>query len=64
MRDPEQREEAIFNAALKLPAGQRAAYLQSACGGDAQLLANIAALFENNKVPSRQNMTCLTYCLT
>ncbi len=33
----EQREEAVFEAAVKLPAAERAAYLDQTCGGDAEL---------------------------
>jgi serine/threonine protein kinase/tetratricopeptide (TPR) repeat protein len=35
MNEPSHNEEEIFEAALKLPPEQRAAYLQTACGGDA-----------------------------
>ena len=34
------REVAAFNAARRLPAGQRAAYLDAACAGDAGRAAN------------------------
>jgi serine/threonine protein kinase/tetratricopeptide (TPR) repeat protein len=46
MSDPAPREEAILTAALKLPAGQRAAYLQEVCGGDSQLRACLEALLQ------------------
>jgi len=35
--DPEHRLEEIFNAARKLPPQERAAFLERACGGDAEL---------------------------
>jgi len=40
------REEAIFNAARSLPAPDRAAYLQAACGGDAELRMRMERLIE------------------
>jgi eukaryotic-like serine/threonine-protein kinase len=40
------REEEIFEAAAKLPASERSAYLQSACAGDAALLARIEGLLK------------------
>jgi eukaryotic-like serine/threonine-protein kinase len=42
------REEAIFNAARTLPAGDRAAYLQAACGQDAQLRMRIERLLDSH----------------
>src|ERR1700683_1224122 len=39
-----QREQAIVNGALQLPPEQRAAYVASACGGDAALRKQIEAL--------------------
>jgi serine/threonine protein kinase/tetratricopeptide (TPR) repeat protein len=42
------REEAVFQAALELPEGEeRAAYLESACGGDAQLRRRVEALLRH-----------------
>src|SRR5260370_42650457 len=38
------REEEIVEAALPLPPEQRAAYLQEACGADAQLRERVKAL--------------------
>ncbi|HTV39991.1 MAG TPA: protein kinase [Candidatus Sulfotelmatobacter sp.] len=38
------REEEIFEAALKLPEGDRAAYVDSACGGDAAMRARVTEL--------------------
>jgi eukaryotic-like serine/threonine-protein kinase len=40
----EQREEAVFEAALKLSAGERTAYLDQACAGDADLRRRVEAL--------------------
>jgi serine/threonine protein kinase len=40
----EPRDEAIFEAALKLPVDQRASYLQNTCGDDEQLRARVEAL--------------------
>jgi serine/threonine protein kinase/WD40 repeat protein len=44
MSEPEQREEAIFEAALQLPAAERAAYVDGACGGDAALQRRVEGL--------------------
>jgi len=44
MNDPRNREEAIFEAALELPASQRASYLANACGDDSALRQRIKAL--------------------
>ncbi len=44
MSQPEQREEAVFAAALQLPAAQRAAYLDQTCASDADLRRRIEAL--------------------
>ena len=43
MNDPADREAAIFGAALQLPAGQRATYLDLACAGDGVLRQRIEA---------------------
>jgi serine/threonine protein kinase len=43
---PEAREEAVLDAALKLPAEQREDYLQAACAGDEQLRAQVEALLQ------------------
>ena len=40
----DQREEALFEAALKLPPGARAAYLAEACRGDAELRGRVEGL--------------------
>jgi len=44
MNDPAKREEQIFADALQLPAGERAAFLDRACAGDAGLRQRIDAL--------------------
>ena len=49
MNEPDQREEAIFEAALQLPAAERAVYLDKACGGDARLRQRIVALLQANE---------------
>ena len=40
----EQREEAVFEAALQLPADQRSAYLDTECAGDAELRRRVEVL--------------------
>jgi hypothetical protein len=37
------REETLFAAALRLPAGERAAFLDRECGGDTQLRQRVEA---------------------
>jgi WD40 repeat protein/serine/threonine protein kinase len=44
MPNPPDREVAAFNAAINLPVGQRAAYLDQACAGDNGLRLKIEAL--------------------
>jgi WD40 repeat protein/serine/threonine protein kinase len=44
MNEAEEREEALFEAALRLPAEQRAEYLRQVCGGDADLRRRVEAL--------------------
>src|SRR5438093_155025 len=44
MNEPEQREEVVFEAALRLTDHQRAAYLDQACGGDTELRRRVDAL--------------------
>ena len=44
MNNPPDREVAVFNAALQLPAGLRAAYLEKECAGDHSLRLRIEAL--------------------
>jgi serine/threonine protein kinase len=61
------REEAIFEAALKLPAEQRADYLRDACGDDAAMCDRVKALLQANEhaggfmqPPSRNKTIVLT----
>jgi len=42
------REEAIFDAAVALPAEHREAYLEKVCGGDSQLRLRIELLLRSN----------------
>src|ERR1041385_3554994 len=44
MSDADQREEAVFEAALQLPADQRAAYLDQTCAGDADFRRRVEVL--------------------
>src|SRR5215207_6856487 len=44
MNDPTDREVAVFSAARRLPAGERAAYLREACAGDAALRQRVEEL--------------------
>jgi serine/threonine protein kinase/Flp pilus assembly protein TadD len=44
MSDPIHQEETIFSTALELSAGQRAAYLEQACGRDVKLRQRVEAL--------------------
>ncbi len=46
MSQPLEREIEIFNAARGLPPGRRAAYLDAACGGDADLRQGIEGLLQ------------------
>src|SRR5437867_4096470 len=46
MNEPEQREEVVFEAALRLTDHQRAAYLDQACGGDTELRRSVDALLD------------------
>ncbi|HUA65690.1 MAG TPA: protein kinase [Alphaproteobacteria bacterium] len=46
MNAPSNREEEIFEAALKLQGGERAAYVDSACGSDAILRARVMELLK------------------
>jgi serine/threonine protein kinase len=48
MPQPPESEIEIFNAALDLPVGARAAYLDKACGGDAALRGRVAALLKSH----------------
>jgi len=46
MNDVPNRDAAIFTEALKLPVGERAAYLERACAGDAELRRKVEVLLE------------------
>lgn len=50
-KDPERIEEAIFAAAAAKPPGERAAYLDAACGGDDALRRSIAELIAAHEAP-------------
>jgi len=50
MAADQRNEESIFHTALAKPAAERAAYLQAACGGDPELLAQIESLLAANEV--------------
>ncbi|MGO8925385.1 MAG: tetratricopeptide repeat protein [Limisphaerales bacterium] len=49
MNPPPNREVAIFNAALELPASQRGAYLQEACADDPALRLHLEALLRDHE---------------
>jgi WD40 repeat protein len=44
MNEAGPKDEAVFEAALKLPAGERAAYLDKACAGDGELRRRVEGL--------------------
>src|SRR6185436_16979207 len=46
MSDPMDREVAVFSAARRLPAGERAAYLDEACAGDEALRQRVEQLLQ------------------
>jgi len=46
MNESHQREAAIFDATVDLPAEQRATYLDQACAGDAALRRRVEALLK------------------
>src|SRR5260370_28820041 len=46
MTNPPDREMAVFSAARRLPAGQRAAYLDETCAGDAALRQRVEELLQ------------------
>ena len=50
MSQAEQREEAVFEAALQLPADQRAGYLDKTCAGDADLRRHVGVLLGASSV--------------
>src|SRR6266566_2123857 len=49
MSNPMDREVAVFSAARRLPAAERAAYLDEACAGDAALRQRIEELLRANE---------------
>jgi serine/threonine-protein kinase len=57
MNDPIDREVAVFSAARRLPAGERAAYLEEACAGDAALRQRIEELLRANEEAGGSFMT-------
>ena len=48
MNDLPNRDVVIFTEAVQLPADERAAYLASACGGDAELRQKVEALLHTH----------------
>src|SRR5271169_6624991 len=48
MNDSPDRDVEVFTETLLLPAGQRAAYLDRACGGDAELRQRVEALLKGH----------------
>src|SRR5262245_53365862 len=44
MNEAEQREDAVFEAAVQLPREQRSAYLDETCAGDADLRHRVESL--------------------
>jgi eukaryotic-like serine/threonine-protein kinase len=50
MSDSFDREVAIFTEALGLPASDRAAYLERACGADAVLRQRVEALLKSHEI--------------
>jgi WD40 repeat protein/serine/threonine protein kinase len=46
MPQPTDREIEVFNAALELPAGERLAYVDQVCGGDAELRQQVEELLQ------------------
>src|SRR5215831_666325 len=49
MSQAHQREAAIFDSALQLPAERREAYLQQTCSGDQELLQRVRSLLNANE---------------
>jgi serine/threonine protein kinase len=43
MSEPTQSEQAIFDAALRLPPGERSTFLEKTCGADSQMRQRVAA---------------------
>ena len=50
MPQPSEHEIEVFNIALELPAGERAAYLDRECAGDAALRQRVEELLKANEV--------------
>jgi hypothetical protein len=50
MPQPSEHEIEVFNMALELPAGERAAYLDRECAGDAALRQRVEELLQANEV--------------
>lgn len=48
MNDAPDREVAVFTEALQLPASERAAFLERACGGDSELRRKVEALLKGH----------------
>ena len=48
MRASLQKIEAVFHAALELPASERRAFLDRACAGDPDLLREVESLLHHN----------------
>lgn len=48
------RIEALFNAAVDLPSGERDAFLEQECGGDRELEARVRRLLERDSVATRE----------
>src|SRR5262245_45397863 len=49
MNEPSQREKEILDAAQRLPPQERAAYLDRACAGDAQLRQRVEGVLRGNE---------------
>ncbi|HXU78823.1 MAG TPA: serine/threonine-protein kinase [Methylomirabilota bacterium] len=49
MRDSSNRDVEVFTEALQLPRGQRAAFLERACGNDSELREKVEALLEGHE---------------
>src|SRR5271170_5135004 len=48
MKDPTNRDVAVFTEALQLPASERPAYLDAACGNDGELRRKVEALINSH----------------
>jgi len=48
MRDPPDRDVAVFTEALQLAGSERAAYLDRACDGDRELRRKVEALLKSH----------------